>query len=108
MYFTPIKSNVTQVDFHDGTQILFSYRTPVAGRKDGHYIRTSRYYSPTTTKHINQWLEFSIGSKWETQHEIVDQSVFDDIVVNVVIHKPTFREITESLHRVSTLKGEQA
>ena len=97
MYLRPIKSNVTQVDFRDGTQILFSYRTPVAGRKDGYYIRTSEHYSPTTTKHINQWLKFCIGSEWETQHEIVDQSVFDDIVVNVVIHKPTFREITESL-----------
>ena len=41
----------------DGTQILFSYATPVAAFVPGKgYVRTDRYYSVTTSRHINAWI----------------------------------------------------
>jgi hypothetical protein len=42
----------------DGTQILFSYATPVtAFIPHQGYIRTDQFYSVTTTKHINRWVK---------------------------------------------------
>jgi hypothetical protein len=52
-----IASNQTQLTLASGTQILFSYQTPVAAYIHGHgYVRTEQYYSKTTSKHITQWL----------------------------------------------------
>tara|TARA_R100000306_G_C4369747_1_gene139381 strand:- start:830 stop:1081 length:252 start_codon:yes stop_codon:yes gene_type:complete len=52
-----IQSNLTQVDFDNGSSVMFSYQTPVAGiTKEGTRVKTSTYYSRTTNKHISQWL----------------------------------------------------
>ena len=38
-------------------QVFFSYETPVAARlTDGSLVRTDQWYSATTSKHINKWL----------------------------------------------------
>tara|TARA_R100000315_G_scaffold59098_1_gene34680 strand:+ start:1224 stop:1472 length:249 start_codon:yes stop_codon:yes gene_type:complete len=53
-----IGSNQTQIDYKDGTVIFFSYETPVAGYlPEIGYVRSDQFYSVTTSKHINKWLE---------------------------------------------------
>lgn len=50
-------ANKTELRLEDGTLVFFSYSTPVAAcLASGGFIRTSEYYSRTTTKHINAWL----------------------------------------------------
>ena len=57
MQLRQIASNMTQLDLSDGTQVLFSYRTPVACYDNGNYYRTATKWSVTTSRHINKWLE---------------------------------------------------
>ncbi len=57
MRLQPIASNMTQVDFNNGYQVLFSYKTPVACLSDNGYYRTSKFWSVTTSRHINKWLD---------------------------------------------------
>ena len=77
MKLTPIASNQTLIEQANGTEVLFSYRTPVAGyHPDLGYVRTKEYYSPTTTRHINQYLyksslTLSITFK-EVEQEVID------------------------------------
>ena len=74
MQLTPIAANQTQLNLNDGTEIFFSYETPVAAKLPNYdYIRTSTKWSTTTTSHINKWLEGVIA-------ETVDQSVLDNLV----------------------------
>ena len=74
MQLTPIAANRTQLNLNDGTEVFFSYKTPVAAKLPNYdYIRTATKWSSTTTKHINQWLE---GVHAET----VDQSILDNLV----------------------------
>ena len=50
-------SNMTELDL-GFAQVFFSYETPVAARlTDGTLVRTDQWYSATTSKHINKWLE---------------------------------------------------
>ena len=52
-----IGSNQTELDL-GFAQVFFSYETPVAARlTDGSLVRTDQWYSATTSKHINKWLE---------------------------------------------------
>ena len=57
MQLTPIAANQTSVSFNDGTEVFFSYKTPVAAYlpKKG-YVKTDTFYSVTTSRHINKWL----------------------------------------------------
>ena len=58
MKLTRIGYNQTVVNLNNGTEIFFSYDTPVAGQSaDGIYFRTEEYYSRTTSRHINKYLE---------------------------------------------------
>jgi hypothetical protein len=73
MKLNPIGQNQTEVNFSDKT-VFFSYKTPVAAFIPGTgYIKTSKKWSTTTSKHINQWLKGCIASE-------VDQSVLDSLV----------------------------
>lgn len=46
------------------TEVLFSYETPVAAFvPDKGYIRTSTFYSMTTSKHISQYLGGSFAER---------------------------------------------
>ena len=56
MQLTPIASNMTEVETSEA-RILFSYRTPVAAYVYGTgYVRTEKYWSVTTSRHINKWI----------------------------------------------------
>lgn len=39
-----------------GSEIFYSYETPVAAKVSGEFYRTEEYYSRTTSKHITQYL----------------------------------------------------
>ena len=73
MKLIQIATNQTEVEFTNGTQVFFSYKTPVAAfiPQKG-YIRTATKWSVTTTKHINKWLDGVIA-------DVVDQSILDNL-----------------------------
>ena len=49
-------ANRTRVTLGDGTQVFFSYSTPVVARfPNGDWARTDVNYSRTTSKHIGQF-----------------------------------------------------
>ena len=57
MKLKQIGSNQTELDL-GFAQVFFSYETPVAAcLTDGTLVRTDQWYSATTSKHINKWLE---------------------------------------------------
>ena len=58
MKLTPIAANQNEVEFTNGTQVFFSYKTPVAAYCPSQgYIRTAKFWSVTTSRHINKWLK---------------------------------------------------
>lgn len=78
MNLKPIKQNMTELELKGGLTVLFSYQTPVACRWEGcwgnafQYYRTSKFWSKTTSRHINQWIgENKAGEK--------DQQYFHDL-----------------------------
>ena len=81
MQLTPIASNMTEVETDLG-RVLFSYRTPVAAYvygEDGFgggFVRTEKWWSVTTSRHINKWLDLRYG---ETAKE-VSQTYLDNLV----------------------------
>ena len=76
MQLTPIAANQTQLNLNDGTEVFFSYKTPVAAKLPNYdYIRTATKWSTTTTRHINKWLD---GVTAET----VDQTILDNLVAS--------------------------
>jgi len=69
MRLSPIGSNMTEVET-DNARVLFSYRTPVAAYIFGTgFVKTSTWYSTTTSRHINKW-----GAK---EGKEVDQKILD-------------------------------
>lgn len=81
MRIKPIQANMTELSLADGTNILFSYETPVACftyDHDGnsHLYKTDKKWSNTTTRHMNKWLG---GSTVET----MPQEYFDNLVKGV-------------------------
>lgn len=69
----PIKNNMTELQTPNNL-ILFSYKTPVACRDSGgNYYRTKKFWSKTTSRHINQWLD-------GIQAREVSQDFFDALV----------------------------
>ena len=74
MKLTPIAANQTELSFNNGAQVFFSYKTPVAAYCPSRgYIRTANWFSSTTTRHINKWLEGVNANE-------VDQAVLDNLV----------------------------
>ena len=76
MQLTPIASNMTEVETDLG-RVLFSYRTPVAayvyGEMGGHFVRTEKWWSVTTSRHINKWLDG--GTAKEVSQTYLDKLV---------------------------------
>lgn len=69
-----IGSNQIQISVDDGTEVLVSYSTPVAAFVPGQgYVRTEKFWSNTTSKHINRW----IGSY---KAKSVPQETLDDLI----------------------------
>tara|TARA_R100001126_G_C4822934_1_gene147658 strand:- start:314 stop:595 length:282 start_codon:yes stop_codon:yes gene_type:complete len=56
MKLIPLGSNQNLVIINNDTEIFYSYRTAVAGKIKNKYYRTNRWYSQTTTRHINKYL----------------------------------------------------
>lgn len=61
MKLKPIKQNMTVVTIDDATDVLFSYETPVAARIGDIYYKTDHKWSRTTSRHISQYLNGSLG-----------------------------------------------
>ena len=84
MQLTPIASNMTEVETSEA-RILFSYRTPVAayvfGKNGfgGGFVRTEKWWSVTTSRHINKWLPEN-GTVKE-----VPQTYLDKLVLGVIM-----------------------
>ena len=58
MKLTPIAANQTELSLNNGTQVFFSYKTPVAAYCPVQgYIKTAKKWSTTTSRHINKWLK---------------------------------------------------
>ena len=51
-----VGSNMTEL-LVNGYTVLFSYQTPVAALTPQGWVRTAQWYSQTTTRHINKWLD---------------------------------------------------
>jgi hypothetical protein len=73
-----IASNMTVVSFGDGDELLISYKTPVAGKISGVMVRTNKFWSQTTSRHINKYF----NSEWGVDPKVFpieeyDQSLFD-------------------------------
>ena len=74
MQLTPLASNMTEVETDLG-RVLFSYRTPVAAYVYGEgFVRTEKWWSVTTSRHINKW----IGKDVTTEE--VSQTYLDNLV----------------------------
>ena len=79
MQLVPLASNMTEVETDLG-RVLFSYRTPVAGYvygKDGFgggFVRTKKWWSVTTSRHINKWLPEN-GTVKEVEQTYLDNFV---------------------------------
>lgn len=71
MKINTIGSNQTQLTLGDGTVIFFSYDTPVAAWVFGRgYLRTNKFWSKTTSGHINKWLDrMGTGTVTEVSQE---------------------------------------
>ena len=83
MQLTPIASNMTEVETSEA-RILFSYRTPVAAYVFGRgYVRTAKWWSVTTSRHINKW----IGKDVPTEE--VSQTYLDNLVQEVIMNIST-------------------
>lgn len=84
MKLTPLASNMTEVEIGDKT-ILFSYKTPVAYHEAGvGYAKTSKHWSPTTSRHISKWLALNgYDPKQGDGLREVDQSVLDHLLDEV-------------------------
>ena len=63
----------TLLTLSSGSEIFYSYNTPVAAKVSGEFYKTNEYYSKTTSKHITQYLN------WRYAHP-VDQSFINQIV----------------------------
>ena len=75
MQLTPIASNMTEVETSEA-RILFSYRTPVAAYVYGDgFVRTQKWWSTTTSRHINKW-----GAKDDVTAKEVAQTYLDNLV----------------------------
>ena len=75
MKLIPYGSNQNLVEINKDTEIFYSYKTAVAGKIKGQYYRTNRWYSQTTTRHINKYLG-------KLKYIEVDPSFFESITDN--------------------------
>ena len=82
MQLTPIASNMTEVETSEA-RILFSYRTPVAAYVYGRgYVRTEKWWSVTTSRHINKWIymDMPVSGHIAVTTEKVAQTYLDKLV----------------------------
>lgn len=77
MKLVPLAANQTVIELNNGTEVFFSYKTPVAAFVPSTgYVRTTEKFSRTTSKHINKWLRGYAAAD-------VDQSFIESLVGGV-------------------------
>ena len=60
------------LSYPNGTEVFFSYSTPVAGyTPELGFIKTEQWYSSTTTRHINKYLDNNKAT--EVSQETINQ-----------------------------------
>lgn len=83
MKLTLIKSNMTEIEI-SRRKVLFSYEIPVAilNLGSGVFRRTTKKWSQTTARHINQWLTQTLPRNGYICYEgsPEDQSYFDNLL----------------------------
>ena len=63
MNLNPVAANQNEVELADGITVFFSYKTPVAAHIPGEgYFKTDKFWSVTTSRHINQFVARNGGS----------------------------------------------
>ena len=80
MKLTSFATNRTLLSFADGTEVFFSYSTPVAGYKPNiGYVKTNQWYSSTTTRHINKYLDdnFALNVEQNTINNLIGERIPD-------------------------------
>ncbi len=85
MKLNPIKANMVEVNVN-GYDILFSYKTPVACIDPTNLAyRTTKKWSVTTSRHINQWfaLKGMKNETWQTEILEASQEYFDNLIAGV-------------------------
>jgi len=73
-------TNRTLLSFNDGTEVFFSYSTPVAGYKPNvGYVKTKSWYSSTTTRHINKYLDdnFALSIEQDDINNLIGAKIPD-------------------------------
>jgi hypothetical protein len=73
-------TNRTLLTFADGTEVFFSYSTPVAGYKPNiGYVKTNQWYSSTTTRHINKYLDdnFALNVEQDIINNLIGERIPD-------------------------------
>jgi hypothetical protein len=73
-------TNRTLLTFDDGTEVFFSYSTPVAGYKPNiGYVKTNQWYSSTTTRHINKYLDdnFALNVEQDIINNLIGERIPD-------------------------------
>jgi len=94
MKLSRIGANQTCINHIDGTQVFFSYDTPVAGYSpELGYVRTKDYYSKTTSRHINKWLS-------NVEYTEVSQNVIN----NLAEGNGYIKEYTDAEKMLTTLE----
>ena len=74
-------TNRTLLTFDDGTEVFFSYETPVAGYSNElGYVRTNQWYSSTTTRHINRYIYDSHPDTATFTCKEVDQETINNLI----------------------------
>lgn len=74
MKLTPLAANMTEVQT-GSLKVLFSYKTPVAyfDSLTDQYYSTEQFWSQTTTRHINKWVD-------KSRLKQVKQDVLDNLL----------------------------
>ena len=80
MKLIPYGSNQNLVEINKDTEIFYSYKTAVAGKIKGKYYRTNKWYSQTTTRHINNYLG---KLKYLECHPSFFESIVDNNYIDV-------------------------
>lgn len=74
MKIKTLSANMTELSLNDGTQVLFSYQTPVASWNNGQFYKTDKKWSVTTSRHINKWAHCAVTQP---------QEYFDNLIKGV-------------------------
>ena len=105
MKLSRIGANQTCINHIDGTQVFFSYDTPVAGYSpELGYVRTKDYYSRTTSRHINQWLRSQQGITQSIKDNIKAVEVSQNVINNLAEGNGYIKEYTEAEKMLTTLE----